>query len=167
MAYERNDVEAKIAELHYQTKAYLTEIKKWVDEFHNHRKTEYYKLFHLFIGHIPMIPNKRVYVLDLTMFRIREIEPITNPYVCIKIPEQSPFSFSGKYVYENFKQTLKTPGGWQRINEKENKEEYWLKPLGKESIEPNELVFFQIFRLNGSLHNRMQVVSWDLYIVIN
>ena len=94
-----------------------------------------------------MMPNRRVYVLDLTMYQIGGIEPITNPYICIKLPEQSPFSFSGKYVYDNFKRTLKTPGGWQRINEKENKEEYWLKPLGKQSIEPNETLSFSDFQV--------------------
>ena len=97
-----------------------------------------------------MIPNRRAYVLDLTMYHNIGNQPITNPYICIKIPKESPFHFFGKYVYENFKQTLKVQEGWQRINEKTNKEEFWLKPLGKPSIEPNETISFSNFQIKWS-----------------
>jgi hypothetical protein len=144
--HDGNDVEAKITEFHLQTKSYLSEIRKLVDELHNSARENIisYFTYSLDISHDPEQES-----LCIGSYHIsnRGNEPITNPYVCIKIPEQSLFSFSGKYVYENFKQRLKTAGGWQRINEKENKEEFWLKPLGKQSIEPNETLSFSDFQI--------------------
>ena len=77
-------------------------------------------------------------------------QAITNPYVCIKVSKESPFSFSGRYVYDNFKQSLKVADGWVRTNEKTDKEEFWLKPLGKTSIEPNETLSFSNFQITWS-----------------
>ncbi len=146
MRHDRNDVEAKITELQLQTKSYLSDIKKWVDELHHPDRLNIisYFTYSLDISH-----DLEQESLCLGSYHIsnRGNQPITNPYVCIKIPKESPFFFSGKYVYDNFKQKLKTPGGWQRINEKENKEEYWLKPLGKQSIEPNETLSFSDFQV--------------------
>lgn len=141
-----DNIEAKMTELRLQTKSYLSEIRKWVEELQNPDSLNIisYFTYSLDISHNPEEES-----LCLGSYHIsnRGNQPITNPYVCIKVPEQSPFSFSGKYVYENFKQKLKVPGGWQRINEKENKEEFWLKPLGKQLIEPNETLSFSDFQI--------------------
>lgn len=146
MRHGGNDVEAKIEELHLQTTAYLSEIRKWVDELHHPDRLNIisYFTYSLDISH-----DSAQESLCLGSYHIsnRGNRPITDPYVCIKLPEQSPFSFSGKYVYENFQQRLKSPGGWQRINEKEDKEEFWLKPLGKRLIEPNETLSFSDFQI--------------------
>ncbi len=50
----------------------------------------------------------------------------------------------------DFKQSLKVADGWERTNEKTNKEEFWLKPLGKASIEPNETISFSNFQITWS-----------------
>lgn len=149
MKYDTNDVEAKMAALQHQKKAYLDEIKKLVVELNNPGKSNIisYFTYSLDISHDPTQES-----LCLGSYHVMNIgnKSITNPYLCIKISNESPFSFSGKYVYEDFKQSLKGPGGWQRINEKTNKEEFWLKPLGKSSIEPNEIISFSNFQITWS-----------------
>jgi hypothetical protein len=149
VSHERDDVEAKITKLRHQTKSYLYEVKKLVDELNDPARmtiTSYFT-YSLNISHNPEQES-----LCLGSYHVHNIgnRPITNPYLCIKIPNDSPFSFSGKYVYEHFKQSLKGAGGWQRINEKTNKEEFWLKPLGKASIEPNEIISFSNFQITWS-----------------
>ncbi|WP_246096898.1 hypothetical protein [Psychrobacillus soli] len=149
MEYDTIDVEAKMAKLQHETKAYLDEIKKLVVELNNPGQSDIisYFTYSLDISHDPTQES-----LCLGSYHVKNIgnKSITNPYLCIKISKESPFSFSGKYVYEDFKQSLKGPGGWQRINEKTNKEEYWLKPLGKSSIEPNEILSFSNFQITWS-----------------
>ncbi|SES30804.1 hypothetical protein [Psychrobacillus sp. OK032] len=149
MNYETNDIEVMIAKLQHQTKSYLEEIKKLVAELNKSDKLNIisYFTYSLDISHDPTQES-----LCLGSYHIMNIgnKSITNPYLCIKISKESPFSLSGKYVYEDFKQSLKGPGGWQRINEKTNKEEFWLKPLGKSSIEPNETMSFSNFQITWS-----------------
>ena len=45
---------------------------------------------------------------------------------------------------------MKSGGGWERINDKTNKEEYWLRPLTKSTIEPNETLSFSNFQIKWS-----------------
>lgn len=149
MGHEKSDVEVKISELQYQTKSYLNEIKKLVAELNDPAKLNIisYFTYSLNISHEPEPES-----LCLGSFHVRNMgsQAITNPYVCIKVSKESPFSFSGKYVYDNFKQSLKVADGWERTNEKTDKEEFWLKPLGKASIEPNETISFSNFQITWS-----------------
>jgi len=142
-------VEAKMAKLQHQTQSYLDEIKKLVDELNDTAKMNSisYFTYSLNISHDPEQES-----LCLGSYHVHNLgnRPITNPYLCIKIPEGSPFSFSGRYVYGDFKQSLKAADGWERTNEKTNKEEFWLKPLGKSSIEPNEIISFSNFQITWS-----------------
>jgi hypothetical protein len=149
MRNNRNDVEEKIAKLQHQTKSYLTEIKKLVDELHAPARMNLvsYFTYSLNISH-----DLEQESLCLGSYHVHNMgsQAITNPTVCIKVSKESPFSFSGRYVYENFKQSLKVTDGWVRTNEKTNKEEFWLKPLGKASIEPNETISFSNFQITWS-----------------
>ena len=107
MKHDRNDVEAKITQLQHQTKSYLNEIKKLVDELNEPAKINIisYFTYSLNISHDPEQES-----LCLGSYHVHNMgsQPITNPYICIKVPKESPFSFSGRYVYENFKQSLKS-----------------------------------------------------------
>jgi hypothetical protein len=147
--YDKNDVDVKISKLHHQTKSYLYEIKKLVTELNNPDKMNIisYFTYSLNISHDPEQES-----LCLGSYHVLNSgnQSITNPYLCIKISEESPFSFSGRYVYEHFKSSLKVPGGWERINEKTNREEFWLRPLVKPSIEPNETISFSNFQITWS-----------------
>lgn len=144
-----NEVEQKITQLHQQTTSYLDEIKKLLAKPHDPNKINIisYFTYSLNISHDPEQES-----LCLGSYHVHNIGslPITNPYICIIIPEDSPFSFSGRYVYENFKQSLKSAGEWERINEKTNTEEFWLRPLGKASIEANETISFSNFQIKWS-----------------
>ncbi|SFJ75288.1 hypothetical protein SAMN04487936_10447 [Halobacillus dabanensis] len=73
--------------------------------------------------------------------------PFIQPYICLKISPESPFHFSGKYVYKDSIQKMKMSGAWERLNEATEKEEYWLRPSGKDSIEPGETLTFSNFQL--------------------
>lgn len=147
--YDRDDVEVKIAQLQHQTKSYLNKIKKLVDELNDPAKINIisYFTYSMNISHDPEQES-----LCLGSFHVRNMgsQAITNPNVCIKVSKESPFSFSGRYVYDNFKKSLKVTDGWERTNEKTNKEEFWLKPLGKTSIEPNETISFTNFQITWS-----------------
>ncbi|MBO0589150.1 hypothetical protein [Sporosarcina sp. E16_8] len=145
----RDDVGAKLTKLQHQTKTYLSEIKKMVDELNEPAKMIIvsYFTYSLNVSHDPEQES-----LCLGSYHIHNLgnQPITNPSVCIKVSQESPFSFSGRYVYADFKQSLKVADGWERTNEKTNKEEFWLRPLGKSSVEPNETISFSNFQITWS-----------------
>lgn len=146
MSTGKDNVEVKIEELKCQTTAYLSEIRKLIEGLHIPQsiKVISYFTFSLNISH-----DTEQDSLCLGTYHIRNIgnQPLTNPYLCIKLPEDSPFFFSGQYVYEHFKQNLRGSASWERINDKASKEEFWLKPLDKTSIEPNETITFSNFQL--------------------
>jgi hypothetical protein len=147
--YNNNEVNEKFSILHQQTTSYLHDIKKLVTEFKIPNKLNIisYFTYSLNISH-----DSEQESLCLGSYHVHNTgtQSITNPYLCIKIPKESPFSFNGKYVYEHFNSKLKGQGGWERTNEKTNKEEFWLRPLGKTSIEPNEVISFSNFQITWS-----------------
>jgi len=142
-------MEVKIAKLQHQTQTYLGEIRKLIGELNEPAKMNIisYFTYSLDISH-----DSEQESLCLGSYHVHNLgnKPITNPYLCIKIPGNSPFNFSGRYVYGDFKQSLKVADGWERTNEKTNKEEFWLKPLGKSTIEPNETISFSNFQITWS-----------------
>jgi len=144
--HDNNDLEAMIVTLQQQTKSYLNEIKRILDE---HKNPEQISIVSYFTYSLDISHNPEQESLCIGSYHVRNMgsQAITNPYVCIKVSNESPFFFSGKYVYENFKQSLKAADGWERINDKTSKEEFWLKPLGKVSIEPNETISFSNFQI--------------------
>jgi len=143
---DKNDVYSTINRLNQQTLSYLTEIKLIVEEFQKPIQTNIisYFTYSLNISHDPELES-----LCLGSYHMYNIgnQPITNPYLCIKIPKESPFVFNGKYVYEDFKQSVQGADGWFRMNERTDKEAYWLKPLGETIIEPNETLTFSNFQI--------------------
>lgn len=149
MKKDKNDIEEKIKKLHHQTNTYLTEIKRIIAErdVPNKNSLICYFTYSMNISHDPEQES-----LCLGSFHILNTgnQSITNPYIYLKIPVESFFSFSGKYVYKNSKKSSKVADGWERINEKTNKEEYWLKPSSKKTIEPNEKISFSNFQINWS-----------------
>lgn len=151
MGTGRNDVEQKIIELKGQTESYVNEIKKRLEGL---IIPDSVNMIGYFTSSLNISYDPEQESLCLGSFHVRNIgnQPLTNPYLCIKLPEDSPFSFSGRYVYEHFKQSLKGPTSWERINDRSSNEEFWLKPLGKTSIEPDETISFTNFQIKWS-HN--------------
>lgn len=144
MRNEKNDLETMIVTLQHQTKSYLNELKKILHEHQAPEKLNIvsYFTYSLNISHNPAEEN-----LCIGTYHIRNMgsQTITNPYVCIKLSDESLFSFSGKYVYGN--QSLNVTDGWERINDKTSKDEFWLRPLRETSIEPNESISFSNFQI--------------------
>lgn len=142
----KDAVEVKIEELKSQTTAYLFEIKKLIEGLTIPQNVN---VISYFTSSLNIAHDTEQESLCLGTYHIRNIgnQPLTNPYLCIKLPKDSPFSFSGQYVYANFKQNLRGSADWERINDKTSKEEFWLKPLDKTSIEPNETIAFSNFQL--------------------
>ncbi|MFJ5792245.1 hypothetical protein ACIP9G_19470 [Lysinibacillus sp. NPDC093197] len=151
MSTHKDSVEEKIKNLKEQTTFYVREIKKLVEE-QNFQKNV--SVISYFTTSLNISYDSEQESLCLGSYHIRNIgnQPITNPYLCIKLPEDSPFSFSGRYVYEHFSQNLKTAGSWERINDSSNNTEFWLKPIGETTIEPNETISFTNFQIKWS-HN--------------
>jgi len=146
-------VEDKIQALKEQTNTYVQEIKKLVEELAIPNKVN---LISYFTSSFNISYDSEQESLCLGSYHIRNIgtTPVTNPFLCIKLPNDSPFYFSGRYVHENFTPNLKTQGqsNWERFNDKSSKEEYWLRPVGKSTIEPNETISFTNFQIIWS-HN--------------
>jgi len=151
MNTQKDSIEGKIKDLKEQTTFYIHEIKKLVEEQGFYKNVS---VISYFTTSLNISYDAEQESLCLGSYHIRNIgnQPLTNPYLCIKLPEESPFSFSGRYVYEHFNQNLKTTGSWERINDTSNNAEFWLKPIGKTTIEPNETISFTNFQIKWS-HN--------------
>lgn len=136
----RNDMQKSIEHI----KGQLLEIKTELNKVMNDVQFISYFTYSLNLAHEVNGEN-----LCLGSFHIRNIghQTITNPYICIHLPKDSPFSFTGKYVYPDQLQRVKNPGMWERMNERDNLEQFWLKPLERQSIKPNESLTFSNFQI--------------------
>ncbi|MFC4403904.1 hypothetical protein [Gracilibacillus xinjiangensis] len=91
--------------------------------------------------------NRENYILGT--FHVQNIsdQPVTNPMICIKLKPAELFEFSGKYIYPNTKQPMQLANAWERVNEATNKEEFWLRPTKKTTIEAKETISFTNFQV--------------------
>ncbi|AHN23623.1 hypothetical protein [Lysinibacillus varians] len=151
MSIHHESVQEKIRKLKEQTTLYVDEMKRLVKELDQKKEVSSVSYFTTSLN-ISYDADQES--LCLGSYHIRNIgnQPLTNPYICIKLPDDSPFSFSGRYVYEHFNQNLKVSGSWERIHDTSNKTEFWLKPIGKPTIEPNETISFTNFQIKWSHH---------------
>lgn len=149
MTTPHRHLEEKIHTLQKQTKAYLREIKEQLEQLPKSNKINVISYFttSLNLAHSPEQES-----LCLGSYHIYNIgnEPLLNPYISITLPESSPFSFSGRYVREEFSQNFKGPNEWLRLPNSTNKNEYLLKPLGKMVLKPNEILTFSNFQIKWS-----------------
>lgn len=133
-----------IDQIEQQLKENLTDMKAEIHRIMNASQMISYFTYSLNLSHGINGEN-----LCLGSYHIQNIghKTITNPFIYIHIPKDSPFSFTGKYVYADKFQKLKNPGMWERMNERDQKEEFWLKPLEHQSIKPNEIITFSNFQI--------------------
>lgn len=145
----RDEIEEKIKTLEHQTKFYVDEIKKRVEQITIGKKVN---IMSYFTTSINISHNTEQESLCLGSYHIRNIgnQPITNPYFCIKLPEVSPFSFSGKYVYSQFQNNTSDPIVWERFNDIKKSDEFWLRPIDLIEIIPNETISFTNFQISWS-----------------
>ncbi|MBN8234279.1 hypothetical protein JF544_03425 [Halobacillus kuroshimensis] len=85
----------------------------------------------------------------IASFHIRNLghQVMHEPYICLKMSEDSPCQFSGKYVHKAQVAKMKAAGAWLRVNEEQAKNEFWLKPLDQNEIEPGGSLTFANFQL--------------------
>ena len=145
---ERNNMvkfQEKIKQLNKETTSYLNEIKKLISSSFqsNELKILSYFTYTTNISH-----EKESESLIIGTYHIHNIGniPINKPYICLKLSQNSPFHFSGKYINKNTTLAMQTNDVWERFNDHTNKEEYWLKPIGKESISPAQIISFSNFQ---------------------
>lgn len=133
----------KLEEFHLDMKAKIAEIKT---EIEKSQKASELQVISYFTYSFNLSDGEN---LCLGHYHIRNLSgrAITHPYICIKVPKDGPFTFTGKYVYEESLQKMKRPDGWLRMNTGEDPDQFWLKPLHKQSIEPNETISFSDFQI--------------------
>lgn len=149
MSTGQNQLETKINTLQMQTKSYIQEIKQLIEKLHIPKNIN---VISYFTSTFNISHNLEQESLCLGSYHVYNIgsEPLINPYICIKFPENSPFSFSGRYVHENFRPRSTGPNDWTRIMDTKIKNEFWLKPIGKTVIEPHETISFSNFQIRWS-----------------
>jgi hypothetical protein len=146
-------LQEKIKQLEQETTSYLNEIKKLISK---PQKSEELKMSNFFTYTTNISHEQEHESFIIGTYHIHNIgdKTITNPYICLKLSPNSPFNFSGKYVNKKTNPPMKTNDAWERLNDQTNKNEYWLKPIGKETIEPSETISFSNFQVkwipNGS-----------------
>lgn len=135
-----------LEKFHQQIKINLEEIRGYVEDMQSENDLH---LISYFTYSINLAHDGNQENLCLGSYHIRNLsqKTITNPYICIKLPKDSPFTFTGKYIYKNRQSKVKNPGGWVRINEQENLEQFWLKPFEHQTIQPNETISFSDFQI--------------------
>lgn len=151
MESNNNGILSLMNELNNQTNAYLTEIKTLASQIKNPNQI---KIISYFTHSLNISHHSDQESLCLGSYHIYNAgnQPITNPHICIKIPKETPFSFQGQYVYEEFKRDIKGVSGWLRTNERTDKEEFWLKPLEATKIQPDETLSFSNFQITWAHH---------------
>ncbi|MFC0470030.1 hypothetical protein ACFFHM_05690 [Halalkalibacter kiskunsagensis] len=140
-----SELKQLILQLNNDTTSYLTEMKDLVSTIKQQQKLSIvsYFTYSFSISH----QNDQDSLLIGT-YHIQNLgnKLLSNPYICIKLSQDSPFTFSGKYVNKKSNLSI-TPDTWERLNEQTDKHEYWLKPISKKVIEPSEILSFPNFQV--------------------
>ncbi|MGJ9458031.1 hypothetical protein [Oceanobacillus sp. CF4.6] len=141
-----DDVRDKIAEWQEMNTSYLKEIKSLVTEMKAWRN---FQVICYFTYSLNILHERGHENLSLGSFHVQNLgtKPFKNPYICIKVSPESPFDFSGKYFYKDSKQKMRLTNAWERMNDPLDKQEYWLKPTGKQVLNPDETISFSNFQV--------------------
>jgi hypothetical protein len=146
--YKNNydQLKQRVVQLNNETSFYLNEIKDRVSQMKQKQKMN---MISYFTYSFRISYDKEQESLIIGTYHIHNIgnKLLTNPYICIKLSPDSPFTFSGKYVTKKTNLSMKTPGAWERINEQTDKDEYWLRPIGKQTLEPDQIISFPNFQI--------------------
>jgi hypothetical protein len=140
------DLQRIMQEYKDQTTSYLSEIKELVADRQPPKKMQFYSYFTYSTNFSHDNAMESLLIGSYHILNIGTV-PITSPYICIKMSEGSPFAFSGKFIKDRTKLKRSMPGGWELLKESESKDEYWMKPLEQEQIQPGESLSFSNFQL--------------------
>jgi len=141
-----DDVRRKMIEWQEMNTSYLKEIKTLVSETKAAKDFQVisYFTYSLNISHEQGREN-----FILGSYHIQNLGgiPLSNPFICIKVSEDSPFDFSGKYLNKDTMQKMNLPNAWERMNDAQDKQEFWLKPASISKLEPKEILSFSNFQV--------------------
>ena len=140
-----NDILSKLMEYHQSTQSYLNELKGAISPRVHQLDCISYFTYALHLAHDPTEDS-----FCLGSFHIQNIghQPLTNPFIHITLSQDSPFTLQGKLVNNKSVLSTKLTGGWERMNDRTNRFEFHLRPIGKTSILPGETLSFSNFQLN-------------------
>lgn len=148
----KEEIKNKILQLQEMNRKYLAEISSIIQEKAHSSELQIvsYFSYSLSIAHEKDKEN-----FCLGSFHIYNLsrKPFKNPYICLKLSASSPFEFSGKYLYKGSKQNMKFSNSWERFNDPDDKEEFWLRPQQVQQIEPFERLTFSDFQIKWSPKN--------------
>lgn len=141
-----NGVHMKIAGLHEMNTSYLEEIKTLITE---EKTAEKFHVISYFTYSLNINHSRDQENFSLGTYHIQNVgeKPLSNPYICIKVSSDSPFKFSGKYLYKGSRQLAGMTNAWERLNDHQDQQEFWLKPAKKNILEPNETLSFSNFQV--------------------
>ncbi|WP_173918946.1 hypothetical protein [Halobacillus sp. Marseille-Q1614] len=132
--------EWKNLNLHYLQQ--INELTSTIKKPANFQVISYFT-YSMSVDHTPAADN-----ICLGSFHLTNLGnvPLHNPYICIKLSDDHPFKFSGKYVYKGTKQKMKLGNAWERFNEGEDVNTlFWLKPTEANILKPLETLVFSNF----------------------
>ncbi|MGD6804706.1 hypothetical protein ACQCVK_12045 [Rossellomorea vietnamensis] len=140
------ELQESIQEKNERTSTYFKQLKKLLSEKKTSHKTKFisYFTYSINLSQDNTKENLLIGTYQISNFGTR---PLNSPYICVKLSDGSPFAFSGKYVKNKsvIKRTI--PGAWELIKEGEKNNEYWLKPLETQVLQPGESLSFSNFQL--------------------
>lgn len=140
-----SDVERKLMELQQSTQFYLDELKEAVS-----RQVYHYECISYFTYALDLSHEQTKESLCLGSFHIINLRnrPITNPFITITLSEEAPFTFHGKFTSNRNALSPILTNGWERMNDRSNRFEFQLKPIGITTIPPGEMISFSNFQLS-------------------
>ncbi|WP_082393699.1 hypothetical protein [Bacillus sp. JCM 19034] len=143
---DKQKILALIREWNHDTLTLLSQVKKTITALEEQKKQQ---IISYFTYSLNLANNDNEDHFIIGTYHIQNLSHtfITNPYICIKLDDESPLHFSGKYVYKPSHSTRQPKGAWEKINDHTNRFEYWLKPFYDQQIKPFGTLSFSNFQL--------------------
>jgi hypothetical protein len=141
-----DDLKQKIEQLNNETSLYLNEMKDLVFKMKHKQKMNVVSYF-TYSFNISYDNEQESLIIGTYHIHNLGNKLLTNPYICIKLSPDSPFRFYGKFLNKKTNLSMKTADAWERLNEQTSQDEYWLRPLGKQTLDPGQIITFPNFQI--------------------
>ena len=143
---DHQEIQQKLIDWQEEQSSYLDQIKGLIQDL---GVPEDLKIICYFASSFQLAHQEDRENYGIGSFHVQNVgnKALTNPHIGLKITANIDFQFSGKYLYQNSKQTRMLSNAWERINEPSDKDEIWLKSIQKQTIEPGETLTFSNFQI--------------------